>query len=456
MRKYIDFLDIKATVKLSIPLIVGYIAFNLMGMTDTFFVKSVGDGAIGSLGLANATIFLIISFAFPSYGMLSSFVAKAKEEGNNSKIKSYLVSGGYVSLVTFAVLGLLCFLITYHFEWLGQPEQTNIYAREYMYIIVPSLLPMFLFYTFKSIVDGMDHTKIGMYISLIGVILNIFLDYALVEGHWGFPALGIAGTAIATSLIRCFMLIAIVVYIFKNKSFKPILAENIQKSVVFKSFKELLINGIPSGFQSFSEMALFEVGFIAMGWISIAASDAHQIAMQIISMTFIFTLGLASATSIRIGEALGLKNLEMLKKSIFSGLMLSSCIMFICSFLILLLKANIIAIFTATPETIAIASSILIFASFFQLADGLQVVAIFVLRALKDIQITKMITATYWFLGIPLLLILGFFFNMHHLGIWLSFLITLALAALLLCYRIYKTVYVIDNLDDILLKWEEA
>jgi MATE family multidrug resistance protein len=331
---------------------------------------------------------------------------------------------------------LMNFIIGY-LPLLKHSDKDNLLATEFLRIVNFSTGGMFFFVAGKQFLDGMGRTKIGMVITLGGLLLNIFLNWVLIYGRLGMPMMGIRGAAIATTTARVVMTIAIFAFIWQDVRIKELRKEfnkHIGEHLVY--IKPILIIGIPAGLQFFWEVAAFNAGQIMSGWISTEAEAAHMIAIGLASITFMILTGFSAAGTIMIGYSYGAKDREGMRVS--GNTIIILCIVFEVLFAGLFFTCHSLLplLYTDNAEVISIASTMLILAAFFQMSDGLQAVAAGALRGMQDVKFPALIAfISYWLVMIPACYILAFPLHMGLQGIWIGFIIGLSLAAVLQLIR---------------------
>jgi MATE family multidrug resistance protein len=200
--------------------------------------------------------------------------------------------------------------------------------------------------------------------------------------------------------------------------------------------KKLINIGLPSGFQYFLEVGAFSFAAIMIGWIGSGQLAAHQIAINLASITYMIILGISAAGTIRVGEFLGENNLKKVRYAGFSALGIAISIMFCFGIILILFKTTLAEFYVGDTAVISIASQLLIVASLFQIFDGMQATGVGILRGLSDVKVPLVISLlSYWFIGIPIGALLGFYFNLGAVGVWIGLLIGLALLGLTMLFR---------------------
>jgi multidrug resistance protein, MATE family len=429
--------EIVKTLNLAFPILIAQLGVVLMGVCDNIMVgRYLGKISLGAAGISNSVSYLIASLAIGGISVIAPRVSKAKAEKDLGQLKRIFYSTFFVSFGYSLVLSILGLVCVYNFELLNQSSIINKEAIPFFSVILISNIPMYFFVGAKQLSDGLSLPKISMNITIIGVCINLALNYVLINGLLGFPKLGLVGSALSTLIARATMLLILLSYIFTNTRFKEILSQRISK--IFNS--QLIVTiyklSIPGGLQFFFEIGAFSFAVIMMGWINEDSLAAHQIAINIAATTYMMASGIGFAGGIRVGDAWGLKSLRQIKTAGYSAIILVFLFMTISMIFILLFDATLVDLYISDPEVKRIALQLLVIAAIFQLSDGIQVVGLGILRGLADVKIPTIITfVSYWLIALPGGYLMCFVFKMGAIGIWLGLLLGLSFAGLFLLIR---------------------
>jgi multidrug resistance protein, MATE family len=434
--------EISETIKLSIPIMIAQLSGILMGVTDNILVgRYLGTTSLGAAGLANSISFLVSSIGFGGFSIIAALIAKAKGQKNNSEINRLFYAGLCVAVVLAVVLGLISVILAHNFELFRQTAQITTLAKPFMYILSCSLLPLFIFIAARQLCDGLSFPKVAMTITITALFINGLLNYALINGFWGLPKLGLYGSATATLVARCFTAGAMLLYVFNSTVFKPFLSRN-HLSNIGQLVLKLLRLGLPGGFQFFFEIAAFSLAVVMVGWLGENQLAAHQIAINLASTTYMMATGIAAAGAIRVGSAFGKKNKNGVLMAGSAAFVLAIAFMGICCVSFLIANNYLVSLYlTDNQPVMKIAAGLIIIAGFFQLSDGIQVVALGALRGITDVNIPTVITfVAYWVVALPLSYVLGFTYKMDVTGIWIALSLGLTVSAVFLTWRFYTMV----------------
>jgi multidrug resistance protein, MATE family len=264
----------------------------------------------------------------------------------------------------------------------------------------------------------------------------VFLNWVLIFGNLGAPALGLVGAGWATFISRIVTMTGTLWFCVRvTRSGLSVLWP---RALNLATMQSLLRIGLPVGFQLLSEVGAFAFAAILMGWISTTALAAHQIAITCAATTFMFPLGIAQAVGVRVGQAVGARTHNLVRVIGFGGMSLSGVIMLIFALVYTMLGPAIANAFNSDSAVVAMASSLLLVAGVFQIADGVQVTAMGGLRGLADVQ-TPMLLAFvfYWLCAIPIGYMTAFVFGVGAVGIWIGLAAGLFFAAITLTIRLW-------------------
>jgi MATE family multidrug resistance protein len=428
---------IKEALTLALPIIAGQVGQVLMGFFDTVQIGGLGHEYIAASGFANGIYWMIVLLGMGVLFAVSPLVSEAFGEGHGYKSIGVLKSSLIVSVILTVVFMIVIWIVMAYLPLLKHSDTDNILATKFLRIVNFSTGGMYLFIAGKQFLDGMGRTKVGMIITFGGLLLNIFLNWVLIYGHLGMPKLGIEGAAIATTTARIAMTIAILYFIWQDKSIAKLRKEfkkHIDDNLTY--IRPILVIGIPAGLQFFWEVAAFNAGQIMSGWISTEAEAAHMIAIGLASITFMILTGIANAGTIMIGYSLGAKDREGMRVAGNTVLILCLAFEVVFAGIFFLCHSLLPMIYTDNVQVITLASTMLILAAVFQISDGLQAVAAGALRGMQDVKFPAVIALiSYWGIMIPACYILAFPMHLGLRGIWIGFIIGLSLAAVLQLIR---------------------
>jgi MATE family multidrug resistance protein len=425
-------------LQLSYPIIIGQIGIVLMGVADIVMIGRIDATNLAAAGLANSVYFLITILGIGTLTAISPLVAKAKGAGHVNEVALFFRQGIWASLVLSAFIGIILFVLTVNLEWFGQSDDVTQLTKSYLHILNAGTVFMLLFMAAKQFSDGLSITKPSAIITIAGLLFNVFWNYVLIYGKFGFPKLLLDGAGYATSFTRLVMAVSMIGYVLWNPIYKQWLHVK-DKSFGLKLFKEVFVVGVPSGMQYFFEVGAFATAAIMIGWFSKEQLAAHQIAINLASVTYMVATGIAAGGSIAVGDAWGRKHKEDLMKSGRAALILSVVFMGGTALLFAVFNHFFVGLYIDDSYVGGMAANLLLIAALFQLSDGIQCVSLGVLRGLADTKMPTAITiVAYWVIGIPIGWVLAKNANMGLYGIWFGLSLGLTFSAIMLTIRFVK------------------
>ena len=419
------------------PVMLSHLGHIAVGVADSMMVGRLGAIPLAAVSLANSVFVLALMFGIGvSYG-LTPLVAAADGKGQPERIARLLKHSLLIDVLFGIGLFVLLLAVIPFLYQLDQPVAVLEMAQPYLWVVGVSLIPFMFFQAYKQLLEGLGHTREAMVITLLANAFNVGLNYLLIFGKWGFPEMGLLGAGWATLISRILMAVAMALFFYRSRLFAAY--RKTAKGFKKKIARKLLSLGIPMGFQYIFEVGAFSGAAIMVGWIGANALAAHQIAINLASVSYMVASGFAAAATVRVGNQLGQGHKEGMRTAGFLSFGLVMLMMFCFALIFIAGQRFFPSLYIDNPEVIEIAAGLIIIAAFFQLSDGVQVVGLGTLRALEDVKIPTLITLlAYWIIGLPL----GYFFafpaGMGVQGIWWGLLIGLSVAAVLLSLRFWR------------------
>jgi multidrug resistance protein, MATE family len=427
--------ELRATLSLAIPMMVGQFGQMLMGITDTVVLGRVGVVPLAAIGFSNT---LLGTLYVGGIGVLASvgiFAAQAHgAKLDSSKIEVFR-SAFWLSLFVGAAAAVVVMVLLPLLSIFGEPVPVSLAARPYLAIVGLSLIPALASMSAKSFCEALGKPVTPTVILYAGVILNVALNLPLVFGWFGLPALGLVGSAIATLCARIFVLIGTIGYaLFLTRLRWQALTLS---GVSWQKMGSLFRTGLPIGLQYVAEAGAFNFGAIMMGWIGTVSLAAHQIVLTCAATTFMFPLGISIAAAVRLGHAVGSQTYSALRRIALGAIMISILISSGFAVIYLTLGRQTAFLFTNATEVADLAGRLMIIAGIFQIADGIQVTSAGCLRGLADIRLPMFIGVfCYWAVAIPTGYIFAFHVHTGPMGVWIGLAAGLFVAATLLTWRL--------------------
>ncbi|GAB3529946.1 MATE family efflux transporter [Pontibacter brevis] len=421
---------------LAYPVVLSQLGHIMVSVFDSLMVGQIGTLPLAAASLGNSIFTITLVFGLGVSYSITPLIAAADGRRNYTRISLLLLNG----LVSNVLLGILLFIAGYflspYITLLEQPPRVVELAVPYINILFLSMVPLMVFQAFRQFAEGLSLTKQAMWISIVANSLNILLNYILIFGKLGFEPMGLVGAGWATLISRVVMAMMMVGYVMYGKRFAVYRHFLRLRHLSFIHMYRIFKLGLPISGQMIFEMGAFSFSAVMIGWLGAKELAAHQIAINVASVTYMMASGIGAAATIRVGNQKGLGNYRAMRMAGISNLVMGAGFM-VCSGLLMILGNELIPIlYIDDPEVIRIASSLLVIAALFQISDGIQVVGLGALRGLEDVKVPSLISLiAYWGVGLPVGYFLCFKVDFGVNGIWMGLLTGLSVAAVLLTFR---------------------
>lgn len=424
-------------LRLAGPLIVNNLAVAGMQFADAVMAGSLGPKALASVAVGGGLWFLGFSVCLGILMAISPIVSRHFGAGRFDLIGRYTRQGLYLAVL----LGVPIFLIG-RFAALPlltmvgiDPEFRNLTA-EYVGAIVWGAPGIFAFLALRFTTEGIGHTRPIMFVSLASLACNVFLNYVLMFGHFGAPALGAVGCGYASAITMWFVMALLGGYMIISPRYRKFHLFSKLAPVRLSAFKEIFVLGIPIAVTITAEGGLFSAIGLLMGTRGALISAGHHIAINFTSIMFMIPLAISAATTVRVGQLLGAEKLREARHCGMSGILLCALIMAIAAAIMLIFRHNVVSLYTDDLAVMAIAIDLCLMAAIFQIADGIQIGAAGALRGYKDTAFPMVINLfAFWVLAFPLAYMAAITFKTAPVYVWVGFVVGLSVSAILLSWR---------------------
>ena len=428
---------------LSGPIVLTNVGNIVIQTTDVVMIGWLGSSELAASALSTNVRFFLFLFSVGVLVALSPMMAQIRG------VRAYAVrdirrtvrQGFWVSVAIGLPVCLLLWRIDLILATFRQSPELIELALPYTRAALFGFLPALGFMVLRNFIAALERPQAAMVISIIGILFNAIADYALIFGAFGLPALGLVGAGIATALTECFLFLSLLAVIFMNRRFRRYHLFGRFWRPDWERFFEIWRLGLPIGISLIMEISLFSGAGFLMGWIGTTELAAHQIALQCAAVTFMVPLGLGQAATVRVGLAAGRRDADGIYRAGITALSVGVVFMAVMAVILLVLPGPIVAIFLdesvpSSAKVAALATTFLIFAAFFQVFDGAQVIGMGILRGMKDTRWPMVLAAiAYALIGLPASIGLAFWVGLGGYGIWSGLIVGLVAAAGLLIWR---------------------
>jgi MATE family multidrug resistance protein len=433
------FKELRPTVALALPIVIGQVSQMLMGITDSVMIGRVGVVPLAASSFAGAVFGM---FYIAGIGLLlpvSVLIARAHGQKQPAECAAYLRHGGWLALATGIAGAALMLGLSLGLEHFGQPPEVVAEVGPYFRVIALSLVPTLLYQALRQYSEAMGHPYSGMVVLLVCVGLNAFLNWVLIWGHLGAPALGLEGAGWATLIARAAAVVILWLWLHHYQDLKDSWPSRWRGALEGKRLREMLGLGVPACGQLLFEAGAFSAAALMMGWLGTVPLAAHQVAINCASATFMVPLGLALATSVRIGKTVGEGRHAALRPIGYGAIGAGVVFMGVAAVNFAIFGVWLARAFTPEGEVVFLAARLLVVAAVFQMFDGAQVIGAAALRGLTDVKLPTVITfIAYWVIALPGGYLLAFHTPLGPLGVWAGLAGGLAFAAVLLAWRFHR------------------
>jgi MATE family multidrug resistance protein len=428
--------EVRPLVGLSLPIVAGMVGHMLMGLTDTIMVGRIGVVPLAAAAFVNTITHLPLVFALGLLSSISVLTAQGFGARQAAVVGEVMRHGILLAAAAGIVTAAAAVAMLGFIDRFGQPAEVVAACPTFLILFGLSMLPALISHGGKVVSDALNRPWPPTLILLGGVLLNVLLNWILIFGHWGAPALGLTGSGLGTLLARSATAIVMLVYLTRAPYLKEFNPVRWFAAIDWSCLRRLLKLGFPVGVQHLLEVSAFSFAALMMGWISAEALAAHQIAITCAATTFMFAWGIAMAVTIRVGQAWGAGFYGRMRRVGFVGVWIGAGVMAVFAVVFILCGETIAGYFVDSNKVILLAAQLLLVAGLFQIADGVQIVSISALRGLADVRVPAWIAVlAYWILAVPLAYFLAFHKRSGAVGIWIALAFGLGVAACTLLWR---------------------
>jgi MATE family multidrug resistance protein len=435
--------EIRATLQLSWPMILTNLGQTAMTATDVLMMGRLGPDALAAGSLGANLYFMPLIFGIGLMIATSPMIATELGRKRHSvrDVRRTVRQGLWLSVMVAIPIWLFLWQAEPILIAMGQEPRLAAMAGSYVHTLMWACLPFHAYLVLRSFISALERPRWALIIVFAAVAINAFANWCLMYGNLGFPALGLPGSGLATSLSSALMFAGMAAVVIFEKRFRRYRLFGRFWRADWPRFLALLKLGMPIALLLLFEVSIFNAASFLMGLINAASIAAYAIAIQVASLSFMIPLGLGQAVTVRVGLAYGADNEEAVTRAGWTAYAMGVGFMAVMAAVMILLPYPLISAFIDldAPENAAVvplAATFLAFAGLFQIVDGAQAVGGGMLRGLHDTTI-PMIYALIgdWGVGLPLGVLLAFPAGLEGRGIWIGLSAGLAVVAALLLAR---------------------
>jgi MATE family multidrug resistance protein len=425
----------KALTAVAVPVVIVDLGMMLMGTVDTLMVGRVSPDAVAAVALGTIYFFNTVVIPMGTLFALDPLVSQAVGARDDGAIRRSIQRALAIAVVMGLLASMTAIPVESFLRVFRQPPTIIPAASEYISLNALSVIPFLLFLVLRLSLQAM-HRLAPVVITIVASnLLNVLLNWVLIFGHFGAPAMGVRGAAIATVIARWSMLFMLLALSWRE--LRPYLRALDPASLVMRPVLRMLALGLPIGLQQFLEFSAFATVGLLMGAFGAVQVAAHQIALNMAALTFMVPVGIAAAGAVRVGHAIGSDDQPRARLAARIAYLLGGGFMCTTAVIFLLFPTQLASLYTTDAALIAITASLIPVAGLFQVFDGLQAVGAGVLRGLGDtkVPLVAMLSA-YWIIGVPTSLYLAYRTGLGPQGLWWGFVAGLSSVSIFLLWRV--------------------
>ena len=426
-----------ALARLAGPLIVNNLSIAGMSFADAVMSGRLGADSLAAVAVGASVWFLTFTLMLGILMAISPIAARHFGAGRYDLIGRYTRQGIYLAVAYGAlVIWFGRVLAGPLLEAIGIDPAFRSMTADYVAAITLGAPGMFIFLALRFTTEGVGRTKPIMYTSVFALACNVFLNYVLMFGKLGAPALGVVGCGLASAITMWLIAAALAWHMLGSGYYERLGIFSRLAPPRPEVLWEIIALGVPIAVTITAEAGLFNAVSLLMGTRGTSITAAHQIAINFAATMCMVPLALSSAITVRVGQLLGAGQLQSARFSGGLGIAICAGFMFCSALFMLVFREAVVSLYTDDTVVRGIAISLLLMAAIFQVADGVQIGAAGALRGYKDTRVPMLINiVSYWIVGFPLAFLAAVTFVMPPNFIWAGFVVGLSIAAVLLTWR---------------------
>ena len=429
--------DLRALIELGAPVTLVQLGLMSMGAVDTLMVGRVSAAGLAAVALGNLYFLMMAVFGQGVLFALDPVIAQSVGARDLRGVAHGVQRGLVLALGLAAVSMLLMIPVGPLLILAGQPTEVVPIAVRYVQGLILGVFPFYAFGVFRQSLQAMGRVRAIVFTVLAANVLNAVLNWILIFGNLGFPRLGAVGSAWGTSVSRWFLLFLLLALAWSQ--LRATIRPWRRTSFALAPIARFLRLGAPIGAQQLLEFGVFGAAGLLMGLFGTVAMASHQVALQLAALTFMIPVGVAQATSVVVGQAVGRGEPEAARRAVGAGLVTVTGFMTVTAVTFVALPIPLARIFSTDQVVVAAAATLLPIAGVFQIFDGLQVASAGALRGIADTRVPMLMNLVgFWLIGLPVSAFLGFTLDMGPQGVWWGLAVGIGVVAILLLARVRR------------------
>jgi MATE family multidrug resistance protein len=428
--------ELGAMVTLAVPVVLSELGWMAQGVVDTIMVGRLGPAAIGAVALGNAVCYTPSLFGVGLLLGLDTLVAQAYGRKDHDECHRWLAQGVYLACFAAVPLMIAIGVASFAFTRFGITAEVAVPAAGYLRRLLWGTLPLLLYAGTRRYLQAVGQVRVITLTYVLANLVNWFLNWVLIYGKFGMPALGVNGSAISTVFARVTMAIALMGFAWRYERSRghPLFRHWAGPQIA--RLKSLMRLGAPSAGQILLEVGAWNLATFSAGYLTPVALATHQIVLNYASVTYMVPLGISAAAAVSVAHAVGAGDAARARRAGWLALGLGTSFMSLAAATLVLLPKPLIELYTSDPQVLAVGSALLGWVAAFQIFDGIQIVSTGSLRGLGETRVPMLANFVgYWVLGLPLGFFLCFALKWGIYGLWIGLTVALVVIATTLLAR---------------------
>ncbi len=427
--------DFRALLAFAVPMASVQVGLMLMGVVDTAMVGRLSAEALAGTAVANIWFFAVSTIGMGTIAVLDPVISQAYGANDHAGIARGLQRGLVIALLVTVPTSLGLLPVARVLTWAGQPAAVVPLAASYARVIVAGIFPYFAFMALREGLQALGKIRPVIGTIVLANLLNFFLNWVFIFGNLGAPPLGVAGSALATTISRWVMALGLLGLTWRH--LRPYLRPWRPETTAWDPLRRMFALGLPIGFQILFEYGVFGGVGLLMGRVGAAAVAGHTVALNLAAITFMVPFGIGGAASVLVGRAVGAGRPDDARRVAAAALIVGASFMAVTASVFIAIPRLLAEAYSPDPAVAAVSAVLIPLAGVFQIFDGTQAVALGVLRGIGDTRVPVLVNlAGYYLIGLPISLWLGFHRHLGPRGLWWGLVVGLVVVAAVLVARV--------------------
>lgn len=432
--------EVRTTAILAAPLVGGHVSTGLIAFVDNVLAGHHSTTTLASVTIGTALWWLPMMVPIGTLLSVPPSVSQLDGAGQREQIGALFRQALWLALGLGLVLFAFLTFIPLALGPMGITAEIIPGATAFLHGIRWGVVALTLFFCMRYLSEGLHWTLPTLVLSAGGLLVLLPVGYALTFGKFGFPEMGAGGLGVASAMMLWMQAIGFAIVLWRSKRFADLRLFERFDLPEWSIIRGLLATGLPIGVTVLMEGGLFIATALLMGRLGEVPAAAHQIAINLATLCFMVPMGLAEATTVRVGHALGRGDFAGVRRAAYAGYTIVIGTQLFSGLVLLTGNDLLVSFYTSDATVATLAASLLLYAAAFQFPDGVQVLSAGALRGLKDTRVPMLLAAmAYWGIGMPLGAGLGLGLGWGPKGMWIGLIAGLTVAALLLCTRFLRS-----------------